>query len=133
MTIRKTLGSIVLASAIGLVGCSQSKPEDYVEGKVIQEYGNIAGIVESNGALFGNESVKLANNYGLKVETSQGIYTIDVDDESGSSGPHTAYNLAAAIEAGTKIRFLLKYNGKDSFSADKLGIVDPDDIQILRE
>jgi len=134
MGIKQTLGTIVLASAIGLAGCS--KPENFVEGKVVSEYGNVARIVESSGALFGNESVKLGNPaYGLKVETPQGIYTIEVavDDMSGSSGPHTAYNLAAAIEEGTKVRFPLQYGGRNLFSADRLGIVDPDDIEIQRE
>ena len=139
MTIKKTLGTIVLATAIGLAGCSP-KPKDYIEGTVVREYGNVARVVESSGALFGNESVKLGNpNYGLVVETPQGKYTIDIDvsDESGSLGPKTAYNLAARIEEGTKIRFPTKFDGSSrtrmpiGFTDDKVGYLDPDDIQIL--
>lgn len=134
MQVRKTLTSIVLAGTLAPGGVGCSKPENHVEGKVIQEYGSVARIVQSSGALFGNESVKLGNPiYGLKVETPQGIYIIhvDIDDSSGSQGPHTAYNLAAAIEEGTRVRFPLRYDGRNLFSADKLGIVDPDDITIL--
>ncbi len=137
MTIKRTLVTIVLASAIGLAACSPSPlggPGNYVEGKVVSEYGNVARIVESSGALFGNESVKLGNPvYGLKVETPQGIYIIEVDvnDQSGSRGPHSAYNLAAAIEEGTEVKFPLRYDEKDLFSVDRLGILDPDDIEII--
>ncbi len=134
---RKILTSLILAGTLGVVGCG-IKPENFVEGRVLSEYGNISRIEESSGALFGNESVKLGNpNYGLRVETPQGIYTIevDVDDMSGSSGSHTAYNLAATIEIGTKIRFPLRLkrriSGEELFNSDRLGIVDPDDIEII--
>ncbi len=139
MRIKQKLRTIVLVTAIGLAGCSP-KPKDYIEGTVVKEYGNVARIVESSGALFGNESVKLGNpNYGLIVETSRGKYTIDVDvsDKSGSSGPKTAYNLAARIEEGTKIRFPTTFDGRSrtnkpiGFTDDKVGYLDPDDIQIL--
>ena len=125
-----------MASATGLAGCDPFKPGNFVEGKVVSEYGNVARIVESSDALFGNESVKLGNPvYGLKIETPQGIYTIEVDvrNTSGSSGRHTAYNLAAAIEEGTRVKFPLRYGRRDLFSADGLGIMDPDDIEIQRE
>lgn len=136
MAIKRTLGTIVLASTIALLaGCAPpGGPGNYVEGKVVSEYGNLARIVESSsGALIGNESVKLGNPvYGLKVETPQGIYIIEVDvnDQSGSRGPHSAYNLAAAIEEGTKVKFPLRYDERDLFSVDRLGILDPDDIEI---
>lgn len=133
MVLRKTIEAIVLVSTIGLTACY---PGNFVEGEVTSEYGNVARIVESSGAVFGNESVRLGNpHYGLHVETSQGNYTIEVEvgDRSGSEGMHTVYNLAATIEEGTRIRFPLEYGIHDLFSADNLGIVDPDDIQILRE
>src|SRR3989344_4104924 len=117
MTIKQTLGTILLTSAIGLAGCS---PNNHIEGKVVSECGTLASQYKK----FGNESVKLGiSTYGLKVETPQGVYTIEVDvsDQSGSSGPHTAYTLAAAIEEGTIVRFPLQYGGKDLFSADRFG------------
>lgn len=130
----KTLGVIALATGtIMLVGC---KPSDFVEGEVIQEYGNIAKMVDSGTPSFDKESLDLKNPfYGLKVKTDHGVYTIEVDadDSGGSSGSHTAYNLAAAIEKGTRIKFATKYDGRKLFAADRIGSVDPDDIIILDE
>src|SRR3989344_6340839 len=60
MTI-KTLSSIVLAGALALVGAGCSHHPQYQEGKVTKESGTVVNIVESSGALFGNESVKFGN------------------------------------------------------------------------
>jgi len=148
MSIKNTLTAIVLASAIGLSGCGRcgrKAPENYIQGEVIERYGNITGLVESSGALFGalfgNESVKVGNpNYVMRVKTEQGVYTIEVDalDTSGSSGPQTIYSVAGATKVGTNIRFPTKCYGRNEknqqagFSSSKVGMLDPDDIEILQ-
>jgi len=153
MSIKNTLTAIVLASAIGLSGCGRcgglsgcgrcgrKASENYIQGEVIERYGNITGLVESSGALFGNESVKVGNpNYVMRVKTKQGVYTIEVDalDTSGSSGPQTIYSVAGATKVGTNIRFPTKCYGRNEknqqagFSSSKVGMLDPDDIEILQ-
>ena len=69
------------------------------------------------------------------------IDKIDIEDIVGSSGGKTAYNLAAAIEKGTKIRFPTKFTGSRRRNSkgnragfcQRIGILDPDDIEILSE
>ena len=129
--IKKTLSSIILASALtfGGVGCSY-QPE-YQEGKVIKEGGSIANIVESSGALFGNESVKFGNqNYVLSVDTEQGKYVIYVREYH--SKPIAA--LAEAIEVGDRVRFKTNYmnfGNKNYFSEDRIGSVPSHEIELL--
>jgi hypothetical protein len=87
MSIKNTLTAIVLASVIGLSGCGRKAPENYIQGEVIERYGNITGLVESSGVLFGNESVKVGKpNYVMRVKTEQGVYTLEIDalDTCGS-------------------------------------------------
>ena len=105
-----TLGALVFSTIFVLTGWDL-KPKVFVKGTVIEEYGNISRIVESSGALFGNESVKLGNpNYGLVVNTQNGKYIIEIDVQDsdngirGTSGLKTAYNLSQAIKKGTNIR-----------------------------
>jgi len=139
MRFKKTLTSIVLAGAIGLSGCTKA-PKNYVEGEVIERYGTVSGLIESSGALFGNESVKAGDpSYVIRVKTQNGVYTIEVDalDTSGSSGPQTIYSVAAATKIGTKIKFPTKAYGKNwknqhaGFSSGNVGMLDPDDIEII--
>jgi hypothetical protein len=141
MSIKNTLTAIVLASVIGLSGCGRKAPENYIQGEVIERYGNITGLVESSGVLFGNESVKVGKpNYVMRVKTEQGVYTLEVDalDTCGSFGPQTIYNVAGATKVGTKIRFPTKVynsnlnNQQAGFSSSKVGKLDPDDIEILQ-
>ncbi len=131
MTIKKTLSRIVLAGALafGSAGCSDH-PE-YQEGKVTKEGGTVVNIVESSGALFGNESVKFGNpNYILTVETDQGKYVINVRENYRK--PLAA--LAEAIEVGDKIKFKTNYwdvGYRDYFSKDRIGSVPSDEIELL--
>jgi len=133
-SLKKTLaGAAIAAGLLTIAGCG---PRDFVEGKVIEEYGNISKIVDSKNPFLNPEDLDLKNPvYGLKVETDQGLYIIEVDvtDKSGSTGGHTAYNLAAAIEKGTKIKFATVYNDQKRFKSDRIGLVDPDDIIIILE
>jgi hypothetical protein len=134
----KTLFALVTLAA--LASCKAQEPVDYIQGTVIKEFGNVPGIVQSSGALFGNESVRVGPPaYGIEVETQVGNYTIEiVNDTFGSTGPKTIYNLAMAIEVGTQISFPTRFeniNDEDSyigFTKDRVGGLDPDDISILR-
>ncbi len=134
MTIKRTLSSIVLAGTLafsGLKCSSPSNPQEYLEGKVIKEGGTAVNLVESSGAIFGNESVKLGYpTYIITVETSQGKYVMNVIDDYNK--PLVA--LAEAIEVGDRIRFRTTYRGcghEDCFSRDRIGGVYSDYIELL--
>jgi len=132
MTIKKTLSSIVLAGALAFSSAGCSHHPQYQEGKVIKESGTVVNIVESSGALFGNESVKFGNpNYVLTVETDDGKYVINVRENHRK--PLAA--LAEAIEVGDKIRFKTNYFDrgidKDYFSKDRIGTVPSNEIELL--
>ncbi|MBI2631522.1 hypothetical protein HYW75_00785 [Candidatus Pacearchaeota archaeon] len=140
MKFKKSLASLVLTGALGFYGCTRS-PKNYVEGEVVERYGTLSGLVESSDALFGNESVKIEQpSYLMRVNTKNGEYIIQVDalDDSGSSGPQTIHNIAAATKIGTKIKFPTKAYGTNrklqpaGFSSGNVGMLDPDDIQILK-
>jgi hypothetical protein len=142
MKTRNALTAIVLASAISLGGCGKA-PESYIEGEVIERVGDVIGLTKSevNGLFVYGETVKLGNpTYVMKVKTNQGIYTIQVDalDTCGSHGPQTIYSIAVATKTGTKIRFPTKCYGTNEnnqpagFSSSKVGMLDPDDIEILQ-
>ena len=137
MAIKKSWKKILAGAAItaGILTLSGCGPEEFIEGEVIEEYGNIPKMIDSKNS-FGDENQDLKNPfYGLKVLTKQGVYMIDVDegDTSGSHGGHTAYNLAAAIEKGTRIKFATVYDDCQLFGIDRIGKVDPDDIIILED
>ncbi len=129
MAIEKILSSIALAGALALGGCSPHP--QYQEGKVTKESGTVVNIIKSSGALFGNESVRFGNlNYVLTVETDQGKYVINVEENYHK--PLAA--LAEAIEVGDRIKFKTNYwNGADIdyFSKDRIGSVPSDEINLL--
>ncbi len=145
MTIRRTLGILAATSLIGLAGCDEPRPlpSNYIEGEVIKEFGNLTRGLEKNPKYNGivsysNETVKLGEKtYGVIVKTNNGNYTIQFDDQSGSPGPKTNVNLEATIETGTRIRFptenlpVGRIGNKVGFSKDRIGYMDPDDIEIL--
>ncbi|MFH1174980.1 MAG: hypothetical protein V1725_07650 [archaeon] len=103
----------------------------YLQGKVVKEAGSVASVVESSGALFGNESVKFSNpTYLLQVQTSQGLYTIDV--QNGCFGK-TIEGLALAIEEGDSIRFPITIEPNTQyFSGDRIGKLKADLITVLK-
>lgn len=133
MTLKNKLicWGIAGALAFGGTGCSSHDPQ-YLEGKVTKESGTVVNIVESGGALFGNESVKFGNpTYVLTVETDQGEYVINVRENYHK--PLVA--LAEAIEVGDRIRFKTNYYvmGEDInyFSKDRIGSVAGNEIELL--
>ena len=130
----QVLGWIVtglfVLSIIGIlifVNRQHESKREYIEGTIIKEYGNIGSIVESSGALFGNESIKFSKPYYcITVDTQQGEYIIELNDYAGSKGGKTVENMSIAIKEGTRIRVT-------TFSKDRILVVDPDDIEILNK
>jgi hypothetical protein len=64
------------------------------------------------------------------------VYTIDFSDSARSQRLKTLQNIAAAIEEGTKVRFPTenvnpRCRQPAFFSADRLGVLNPNDIEIL--
>lgn len=115
------MGALVVA--LGLSGCVEIKN---LEGTVKEEFGTTPTIVESNGALFGNESVKFGDpNYGLVLETEKGDYTIYVSDYKTKR----VIALAKAIELGDRIR--ITYDSSTIIYKDGIGRTDSDTIEII--
>jgi hypothetical protein len=120
--LQKTLGVGALVLALA-TGCEQKKPE-YVTGTVTQERGTVAQIVESSGALFGNESVKISDpTYVLQIQTPQGLYSASIKESS--SKPLDA--LALAIEEGSRIRVEKGY-WDSHFGEDRIGYLYSENI-----
>ncbi len=120
----KTLG--VGALALILNGCDKAQ---FLEGKVTKEGGTVVNLVQSSGALFGNESVKLGEpNYVLTVETTNGKYVMEVIEHTK---PLRA--LAEMIEVGDRVKFQVFYGSgvSESFSKDKVGRVYSFNIEVL--
>ncbi len=115
------VGALVLALA---GGCEQ-KPR-YVYGTVTKEHGTVAQIVNSSGAIFGNESVKFSNpTYALQIQTDRGLYTATIRELS----TRPLESLALAIEEGTKVKILTSYlEMPQRFGEDKIGWLYSDEI-----
>lgn len=124
-------GLIALAAA----GCDDPKIHNYQEGTVLKESGTLPRLVPSNGALFGNESVKIDNlTYVLTVQTEKGNYIFNVDESHNK--PLAA--LEEAIEVGDKVRFSTgwKYkvaqNSQNYFPhKDNIGKVPSDCVELI--
>ena len=150
MRIKPTFGLIVFAGVIGFPACSTPEPPEpsgFVEGEITRVGGNLVSVVQSlewDGLLsYSNETLRFGEpSYIIHVNTSQGEYSIQVDptDNGGSIGPQTIYNLAGTLEQGMRIRFPTELYGRENcdgnpmgFSKSRIGMLDPDDIEILRE
>lgn len=107
------IGTLIM----GLNGCVESKT---LEGTVIEEFGTANRIVESSGALFGNESVKIGDpTYGLILDGNDGEwYTLSILNCENKS----VYALAKAIKPGDKVRIEYKYLSGNSNPIDVDGI-----------
>jgi len=132
------ISGLCISSILGLNSCSQnSNKSQYIEGRVIEEYGNIPSLTHSSGALFGNESVKYSQKvYGIKVEAGIEIYNIQIDPNEWNftflAKDHSMANLEASIEKETQVKFPVKnYYGDDMFPKDKIGCLNPNDIEVL--
>jgi len=116
------VGALVLTLA---TGCEQKKQE-YVTGTVTQERGTVAQVVESSGALFGNESVKISDpTYVLQIQTPQGLYTASVRE----SWKKPLEALALAIDEGSQVRIEKRYlDNNQRFGEDRVGYLYSNEI-----
>ena len=127
------------------VGCTKS-PSGFLEGEVVFVSSNLTSLEASpefNGLVsYSNETVRFGKGFVFGVQTSDGIYIIQLDptDKGGSRGPQTVYSLAAVIKVGTKVKFPTELHGRCNpnrspmgFSKSKVGMLDPDDIELLIE
>ncbi|MBI2004262.1 hypothetical protein HYS72_02240 [Candidatus Pacearchaeota archaeon] len=136
----KTINKIfkIGALAISLTGCinlpNVYSQRNYLEGIVKKESGSVTKLVESSGASFGNESVKIGYpTYNLQIKTSEGVYTARII-------PGVMKSLEAlelAIDVGSRVRFP-KIVGKcswleeNAFGEDKIGKIYADDLIVLQ-
>ncbi len=106
MGIKKTLGMIVLAGAIGLSGCDDKPQQEYISGTVLKEAGTIIDrqkiIENSKDSSFGNTSINFGKpTYVIQFKVDDGkVYTFAVKESDQNK--LDALNLA--IEEGTRIR-----------------------------
>ena len=95
-----------------------------MKGIVMKEAGSLPGLLESSGAVFGNESVKLGEkNYALTIKGEDGnLYTAEVvesiypDNRHNSNGRErfsdanrTMIAFATAVDSGTQVEFVNMY------------------------
>ena len=109
------------------------KPKKFLEGKVLEELGTVPKLVEEGSTEIKKDSDDLIK-YIIKVDTLEGVYTIEIKNSSKAS--QNVYNLAAAIEEGTRVKFPSEYGQNEvnaGFSSSKIGIVMSKDITILDE
>jgi hypothetical protein len=124
---------------LGLIGCTP-KPV-YETGLVVKEAGSVANVIESSGALFGNESVKISDpTYLLVLQTKNGLYTVDIKQGyyTNVAPNKTLEGLALAIEEGDSVRFKLTAGNPQRtddklFSEDKIGINYAPDVTLIRK
>ena len=129
---QKVMGIGVVYGAMMLQGCLKETESVYLEGTVIKELGSVASIVPSNGAFFGNESIKFSQKtYILQIQTSEGLYTVDVYEGYRK----TLESLALVIEPGDRVQFE-KFGGgcpgASNFGNDKIGRISSGKITVLK-
>jgi len=123
---QRILTTGALIASLALNGCLPK--QQTLEGTVKEEFGTAQRIVESSGALFGNESVKFGDStYGLVLETAQGEYTISVRDFHSKP----IYALAKVIEIGDKVR--IRYDNSTQIGKDRIGVTDSDTIELIEK
>ena len=114
------------------LGCNP-KPVKFLEGKVLEELGTVPKIVEEGSTEIKKDSDELIK-YIIKVDTLEGVYTMEIKNSNKAS--QNVYNLAAAIEEGTRVKFPSEYGQNEAnagFSSSKIGVVMSKDITILDE
>jgi len=122
----------LFTSLVFVSGCGEKTKR--IEGEVIKVSGTLPSLVESSGALFGNESVRLANpSLVYMVRVGNDIFTIGIREGQKIS----RITLVPRICVGTKISFVVREakggNNKEfdpnhlagSNSADDIGVPVP--------
>ena len=126
---QKILATGALIGAIGLTGCGEQLKPQTLEGTVKEEFGTASRIVESSGAIFGNESVKFGDpTYGLVLEANDGTYTINI--RNYWKKPVIA--LAKAIEPGDRVRITFDYRGT-RIGNDKVGTTPSTTVDVIEK
>lgn len=123
----------LLMFALALSGC-ESEPRDFVVGRVVAVEGTLPKLLQSSGALFGNESVKLGDGtLILQIQAENEIYFVEVKKifYMRDGGQKTVNNIFKKIESGaSNIRFPRIYYSEGVknhlCSAENLCVVDPD-------
>ena len=123
---------VALTLCLVFSGCGNKTKR--IEGDVINIYGSLPGLVQSSGALFGNESVRINTPslvYTIKV--GEDIYTLNIVE--GYKVPRVT--LVPRVCIGTRISFVVRdIKAKDSKvfnpnhlagsnSADDIGVAKP--------
>jgi hypothetical protein len=124
----KTFGLTALVT-VAAMGCYNAK---YDEGTITTIGGTLPAILKSEGALFGNDSVKLGNpTYVLIVDAREGQYTMQVKERDK---PLVA--LATRLKVGDRVKFLVSCTGDFDcfwgFDKDKIGFVYSDNLTLLK-
>ncbi len=122
---KRILATGILSVVIGLTSCNPN-PET-LEGTVKEEFGTAQGLVESSGALFGNESVKISDPvYGLILESDGKEYIITIENES----VRPVTSLAKAIEPGDRVE--IKYDPLGTFiGKDGIGVTPSHTVYLI--
>lgn len=121
--------------ALGIAGCDDPKVHSYQEGTVFKESGTLPSFVQSNGALLGNESVRIESpTYVLSVQTANGNYIFNVDESRNK--PLAA--LEEAIEIGDTVRFSTGWrykraSGNENYfpHKDNIGKVPSEHVELI--
>lgn len=106
---------------------TESQKVEYLEGRVLKEFGTVNSIIEPNIAQAGISSQPEV--YCLVVETNEGLYSIQVNGNAPfGADVKPLYALAAAIEVGDTIRFPVREKLRDvitsnHFSKDRIGML----------
>lgn len=147
MKLTNLLKVVVAIGALAFLSACDQNPRNFVEGEIVVISSNMSNIERNaarNGLVsYSNETVKFGNGLVIRVETDDSTYVIQVDptDMGGSNGPQTIISLAGALEIGSRVRFPTEFSRtfrhimystqKVGFSKSKIGILDPDDIELL--
>jgi len=125
--------AVVAILGVTIYNLKRDESNDYIYGTVIEEAGTIVdrqkAIERSEGALFGNDSVKFGNpTYAIKIKADdEKIYTLAVRESY--RGKLEALNLA--VNPGTRVKVHKSawgYNHKvGSIRDDKLYILDEEE------
>ncbi len=117
-------------------------PTNFVTGEIIDVELSYADVESGRETVDSCDSTAMVNSgdFAFSVETREGVFYVHLDptDNGGSSGPHTVANMKLALKRGVMIRFPIDYHGNVNsdnqpmgFSKSNVGMVDPDDIEII--
>ena len=136
-----TLGAVMaIACAVpffilepGSGRANSRKKDQYLEGTILNEWGNLPGLIGSKG-LFAPDTIKInESRYILEIQTEKGKYVTSIYDVG--DGTRSLEALSVAIEKGSRVRFVeTKYDNAGRpygrFGQDRIGGLRSDEIFI---